>query len=285
MFRTSAKLTAVLLLSCLITSVTFGQGETLRYQVEKGVTHKYKITTESSTKAQVMGQDMNTTAGNMFAISITGEDVGKSGELIFVAKVDSNLSSIDSPMMKDTAIVSKEINGKRVKVTVSALGKTLNVTALDSIARPATPQMGAMTNPTELMRRLFIELPEKAMGTGDTWKYTRPDTVFTQGLKMISKPTITYKIAGSEEKGGYACLKITFEGTTTQYGTGSRQGMELILDGTAKSKGTAYLASKQGLLVSVEQSTSQDMTISGAGEQMFTMTQATTMKSKMALVK
>jgi len=104
-------------------------------------------------------------------------------------------------------------------------------------------------------------------------------------MKIISKPDITYKVAGSEKKSGLDCLKITFEGTASQYGTGSRQGMELVIDGTSKSKGTAYFAPKSGILVSVESSTTNDTNISGAGEQMFNGTQSVTANSKMVLVK
>jgi hypothetical protein len=61
--------------------------------------------------------------------------------------------------------------------------------------------------------------------------------------------------------------------------------MELVIDGTVKSKGTAYFAPKAGLLVSVESSSTNDMNISGAGEQMFTATQTVTSNSKMVLLK
>jgi hypothetical protein len=285
MFRSPVKLVCLILLSAAILSIAFAGGEKLRYQMPKGVTHKYKLTTDSKTKAQMMGQDFTTTSWSYFGISLTGEDAGKNSELICVGKVDSNLSKIDSPMMKDTARVMKEINGKRVRLTLSPLGKTVKSEVVDEIPQTQATQMMGGGNPTDFLRRLFVELPEKEAGVGESWKQTRPDTTNAQGMKIITKPDVTFKIAGNESVGGYDCLKITFEGASSQYGTGSRQGMELVLDGTVKSKGTVYFAPKEGLMVSLEQTSANEMNISGTGEQMFTAIQSTTSTSKVVLVK
>jgi len=285
MFRSFVKLACLTLLSAAILSVAFAGGEKLRYQLPKGVTNKYKLTSDSKTKAQMMGQDFTTTTWSLFGITLTGEDAGKNGELICVGKVDTNLTKIDSPMMKDTARVMKEINGKRVRLTLSPLGRTLKSVQVDEIPQTQAMQMMGGGNPTEFLRRLFVELPEKEAGIGDSWKQTRPDTTNAQGLKIITKPDVTFKIAGSETVGGFECLKISFEGTSSQYGTGSRQGMELVLDGTVKSKGTVYFAPKEGFMVSLEQTSTNETNISGTGEQMFTATQSTTSTSKVVLVK
>jgi hypothetical protein len=104
-------------------------------------------------------------------------------------------------------------------------------------------------------------------------------------MKMIVKPDMQFKLAGMEKMGGYDCAKITFEGTASMYGTGSRQGMEMVIDGTTKSKGTAYFAPKEGLLVSVQSESTSDTNISGTGEQMFTATQSTSASQKLKLAK
>ena len=145
-------------------------------------------------------------------------------------------------------------------------------------------QMMGGGNPTEFLRRLFVELPEKEAGIGDSWKQTRPDTTNAQGMKIITKPDVTFKIAGSETVGGFECLKISFEGTSSQYGTGSRQEWKWSL--TAQSSPKAlYFAPKEGLMVALEQTSTNEMNISGNGEQMFLATNSTTSTSKIVLVK
>jgi hypothetical protein len=285
MSRSITKSLRILLVCTTIVSIAFAGGEKLRYKMAKGSTHSYSLVSDSKTKAQMMGQDFTTSSWSMFGITVSGEGVGANGEMILIAKVDTNLSKIDSPMMKDTARVMKEINGKRVRLTVTAFGKTLKSEAVDQIEVTPAMQMSGGGNPAEFMRSLFTKLPEQEVGVGDSWKQTQPDTVTAQGFNIVVKPDVTFKIEAAEKFKGYDCLKISFEGPSTQYGTGSRQGMELVLDGTLKIKGTAYFAPKEGLLVSVEQSTASDMNISGSGEQMFTAVQSTTSQSKISLEK
>lgn len=285
MFRSLFKTLCLVLLSAAIVTVALAKGEKLRYQMAKGSAHQYTVTADNKTNAQMQGQDFTTKAWNLFGISMVGEDVGKNGELIMIAKIDTNLSKIDSPMMKDTARVMKEINGKRVRVTFTTLGKTLKTENVDQIPQAQASPMGGSMNPADFMKRLFVELPEQEVGIGDSWKQTTPDTTTAQGMKIITKPDVTFKVVGNEKMGGYDCFKITFDGTASQYGSGSRQGMDLVLDGTVKSSGTAYFAPKEGLLVHLENSSTSDLNISATGEQMFTATQSTTSVQQVALVK
>ncbi|HTY39119.1 MAG TPA: hypothetical protein VMH23_18515, partial [Bacteroidota bacterium] len=199
--------------------------------------------------------------------------------------VDTNIAKIDSPMMKDTARVIKEINGKRVRLTVTGMGKTVKTEAVDQFEVTPAMQMQGAGNPADYMRSLFAKLPEQAVGVGESWKQTAPDTVNAQGFNMIVKPDVTFKIEAAEKFGGYDCLKITFDGPSSEYGTGSRNGMDLVLDGTIKVKGTAYFAPKEGIIVGIDQATTTDMNISGTGEQMFSMTQSSTVASKVTLSK
>lgn len=284
MFRSASKSLLLLLFAAMISQL-FAGGEKLRYQMAKGSTYSYTLTSDTKSKAQAMGQEFGSTTASRFGISIAVEDVGKDGELTCIAKVDTNLTSIDSPMMKDSALVMKEINGKRTRLTLSPLGKTLNSMPVDTIQPSQMMAMMGNFNVADLLRRLLLELPVQPVGVGDTWKRTTPETLFVQGLQLIMKPDVQYRIEGTESVGGFDCAKIAYEGTASQYGTGSRQGIDLVLDGTIKTKGVAYFAPKEGVLVSIESTTENDMTVSGTGEQMFTQTQSVSSNSKMVLEK
>jgi hypothetical protein len=283
MFRNLGKALCLIMLSALVLSSSYG-GEKLRYQMAKGSTYKYILTGDTKTNVQANGQDMATNLSNYFAISLNVESTGPD-VVMLIAKVDSNKSKIESMMMKDSAMVMKEINGKRIRLTLSPLGKITKSVPIDSIVPSRAMQMMGGGNPADFLRQLFVKLPEQAVGVGETWKYTSVDTMNAQGMTIISKPDMTFKLVGSEKMGGYDCFRITFEGTASVYGTGSRQGMEMVVDGTTKSKGTTYFAPKEGVLVSVENESSSDMNISGSGEQMFTATQSTKSAQKMKLAK
>jgi len=283
MFRNFSKTICLILLSAAVISSSYG-GEKLRYQMVKGSTYKYVLTGDTKSTVQAMGQDMATNVGNYFGISLIVENTGTDA-ITLVAKVDSNVSRIESMMMKDSAMVMKEINGKRVRLTLSPLGKIVKSVIIDTVAPSRAMQMMGGANPVDFLRQLFVKLPDQAVGVGDTWKNTTPDTISAQGMSLITKPEVLFKVAGTQKVGVYDCMKITFEGTASVYGTGSRQGMEMVVDGTTKSKGTTYFAPKEGLMVSIESESSTDMNISGTGEQMFTATQSTKSAQKMKLAK
>jgi hypothetical protein len=283
MFRYFSKTLCLILLAAAVISSSYG-GEKLRYQMVKGSTYKYVLIGDTKSTVQAMGQEMATNVGNYFGISLSVESTGPDA-IILVAKVDTNLSRIESMMMKDSAMVMKEINGKRVRLTLSPLGKMVKTVVVDTIVPSRTMQMMGGANPADFLRQLFVKLPDQAVGVGDTWKNTTPDTINAQGMNLITKPDVQFKLAGTEKVGGYDCVKITFEGTASIYGTGSRQGMEMVVDGTTKSKGTTFFAPKEGLLVSIDSESTSDMNISGTGEQMFTAIQSTKSAQKMKLAK
>jgi hypothetical protein len=74
-------------------------------------------------------------------------------------------------------------------------------------------------------------------------------------IQIITKPNSQYKITGTEKVGAFECHKIETDGTASQYGAGQIQGMEVVIDGTIKSKGTVYFAPKEGSLIAIDQST------------------------------
>jgi hypothetical protein len=283
MARYFSKTLCLILLSAAVISSSYS-GEKLRYQMMKGQTYRYVLTADNKGTTQAMGQEMASKSSSYFGISLAVESSGADA-IILVAKVDSNVSNVESMMLKDSALVFKEINGKRVRITLNPLGKVVKTVAIDTVVPSRATQAIAMGNPAEFLRQLFVKLPEQTVGVGDAWKYTSPDTTSSMGMSLIMKPDVQFKVAGAEKVGGYDCLNISFEGTTSMYGTGFRQGMEMLMDGTVKSKGTAFFASKEGLLVSVESESTTEMNVSGTGEQMFTMTQSMNSVQKMKLAK
>ena len=283
MFRTTQKLLGTFLLFVAIVSYS-SAGEKLRYHMTKGATYKYTLAIDTKTAMQMMGQDMKSTSGGTMGFSLSVDELGKEGEFTCSAKLDDAKFSVDSPQMKDTALVPSQFFGKRVRITFSPLGKTLSLAPIDSL--PKLPPMSPLSgfSPTDLFRRILLELPEQEVGVGDSWKVTRADTVTRMTLQIITKPISELKVVGMETVGSYDCLKISIEGTASQYGTGTIQGMEIVLDGTTKSKGIAYFAPKEGVLVAIEQSSETETTTSGTGEQVFTQTSTTSQKTKMSLL-
>ena len=190
-------------------------------------------------------------------------------------------------MIKDSTIGAEGLKGKRSKVVVTATGKTMSVVPIDSVldtgAMAMVRGMGGFA-PGEFFRNLFLELPERLIGVGESWKYTRSDTLSREGFRIVTNPEIEYTIVGAAKVSGYDCLKIETKGTALVHGSGSQRGMDLEIDGTVKSKGIAFFAPKEGLLVLMEQSSDAERTMIGSGEGMFTSTSTTSQRSKISLL-
>lgn len=283
MFRALAKLPGTFILSAAIVSACLS-GEKLRYAMIKGSTYAYLLTQESKTAANMMGQEFTSTSTAKFWLSLRVEEVGKNGEFICVGKIDTAIMSIESPMMRDTALIPREFFGKRVHVTLSPIGKTLDVTPIDTVPPVQRLAMLGPFGPTDLFRRILFELPDQEVAIGDSWKKAQPDTSKRMNIQIIVKPNTQYKIAGKEKVGALECYKIETEGTASQYGAGQVQGMEVVIDGTIKSKGAIHFAPKEGVLVGIDQTTNVEATTSGTGEQMFTQTTSTEQRTTIKLI-
>ena len=107
MFRNFCKAICLILLSAAVISSSYG-GEKLRYQMTKGSTYKYVITADTKGTTQAMGQEMASKSLSYLAISLSIENTGADA-ITLIAKVDSNVTNIESMMMKDSAMVMKEL--------------------------------------------------------------------------------------------------------------------------------------------------------------------------------
>ena len=85
-------------------------------------------------------------------------------------------------------------------------------------------------------------------------------------------------------KNGHDCLKFTFTSTSEVTGKMNQMGMEMFLEGTGSSAGTAWLDIKLGILVTREIVSDQDLTIALTGAMKMSIPSTQTMKSTFTLV-
>jgi hypothetical protein len=260
-------------------------GQKLRYHFEKGKIYKYTTFVESKTSGQSMGQEFTLTSGADFdySLSLISADTGKiTLKLVF----DKFNIKLNLPMMgfHDSTIVMQEYVGKRLKVVVTELGKTLSVEPIDTIP-PSSLQTMINLSPAELFKQILLELPEKEMNVNNTWKKNNPDTVSRSGMKITVKPNIEFKIAGTEKKNDLSCWKIGFNGTSAIEGSGNQRGADVAIDGTVKMRGTAFFAPAAGVAVYLEQSSETEMTTTATGSQTGASTMSISTSVKNTLIK
>ena len=282
-FRTIHVMLAMLFI--LLHSHISTAGQKLRYNFEKGKTQQYSAFINSRTSGQSMGQEFSVTSGTDFDYAISLLQAA-AGELTLNVEFKKFNVKLNMPMMgfNDTTIVMKEYIGKRVKVVITDIGKTLSAVPIDTIP-PSRIQMMAGLTPSDLFKQILIELPEKEVGLNDSWKQNKPDTIFRSGMKLVMKPNIEFKITGEEKKNNLTCWKLDFSGTSTLEGSGNQRGTDVTVDGTVKLKGTMYFAPAQGISVLVEQTSDTDLTTTVTGQQTGAQTMSIKTTAKIALVK
>ena len=255
-------------------------GQKLRYNFEQGKTYKYSTTIESKTSGQSMGQEftMTTNAAIDYSFLLLNANNG-----VITLKVEFEKFNIklNMPMMgfNDSTIVMQEYIGKRVKVVISDRGKTLSVEPIDTIP-PSRIQMMAALTPSDLIKQILLELPEKELNVNDSWKKESPDTISRGGMRMVVKPNIEYKIAEAEKKNDYDCWKIAINGSSTIEGSGSQRGADVTIDGTVKINGAAYFAPAEGVAVLSDQTSETEMTTTATGSQTGASTMSISTNSK-----
>jgi hypothetical protein len=257
----------------------------LRYKFDPGKQYRYETSMENKTNGHGMGQDFSVSYQSYLTYTVYVEDY-RYGMFSLLITLEKFVNRIHMPMLgyRDSTVVMKEWEGKRVKVVMDDYGRTVSSQAVDSISPSSLGPM-VQLGPADMFRHIFFELPEKNVGIDSSWRKFETDTAAQMGLQLIIKPNIDFLIASTEPQEGYPCWKISFGGTTTTSGAGSIQGTDIAVDGSTKIAGTAYFAPTEGLLIAADQTNDSEMTQTFSGAQIGSQTVASVAVIKSTLKK
>ncbi len=261
------RLLVSVLLGALVLSL--GQaGQKLRYKFEQGKTYRYEIHANNSVTGQAQGQDFTADSKTKLVIGLVLDKTLPDGSVELIGSFESFQSTLNIPMMgmRDTTIDFADLAGKRVRITMTPRGKTTAIATIDTMPRNMLLSMSG-GQPADLFRRVMPELPEQEIAEKGTWTQAQPETTKTSGMTVVSKPNVTFTVAGSEAHNEHACWKITFTGTVTTEGSGTMRGVDVTTDGSVKTAGTIFLAPKEGILVDYQSTYDADQTQTFSGAQ------------------
>jgi hypothetical protein len=237
----------------------------LRMGMKEGKTYIYGDLVKADVTQEMMGQEMKTSSVSRTVTRLAIEKADASA-ISAMQSLDSSVVSVKNPRM-DTVIVNPDVIGKRTRITLSTLGKVLKRAVIDSINTPNGPMRGGSIR--DAMRAHI--LPEAPVSVGGTWNGSMADTNEAMGGKLVTATTLTYTLVGEEQKAGYACVKITFTGTTTIEGKGSGMGMEIFTEGKGTVGGTLWFDVAAGVTVTEEVKLESEMTAAVTGQQSMTI--------------
>jgi len=279
-----SKLMLVVLAVSMIAALAFAAGAyKFAYRFQKGQHLKYLTSVKTDQSMEMMGQEMTSVVEGTSLMHIDVENVDKDGSVTMVYALDSLSTHVKSqnPPMDSTFRNPEGLLGKRTRQVMSALGKKIKSTVVDSVKLSGmAAQMGGQHSSLHL-----IEFPGKDVKLGETWKVAKTDTMEQGGGKVVLSPDHTYTVGAEVDTLGYKCVRIAYSGTVKIKGEGKNMGMNFFVEGEGPSNGIAYFAPKDGLLIVATNNVDLEMTIALTGQMSMTIPQSTSTKTVVTLVK
>jgi hypothetical protein len=292
------KILSSILFTLLLAGLTYGQPYSLNFRYVKGESYRYSLESNSQTMTEMNGQERQSANAASQQALLTVDDIAAGGNISFISQWEK-METKSNFNGRDTTIQMKNLIGKRSRIEVSAEGKILKTSMIDSIV-PEAPRDGARPGnnrgggPGGMMFRggrggnsairLFYP-PSKPVASGDSWQLLRSDTTFDQARNaMVTTTKINYKLGSKETKNGVECLKITYKGTKTIAGKTVRGGNESVQDSRSEMKGTIWFDAAKGIVNMEEFSEDSQSTMAITGDRAMMIPSTTFMKGTYTLV-
>jgi hypothetical protein len=256
-------------------------GLILQYRMAEDQMQKYQLTIKQTQDAEVMGQQMKTE--NKIKIAFTAKSKGlKENNQQLGITIDSMSININGPQGELSPDMST-VEGKSFDMTVSGLGKELDLSGAESIQYDLG-QAGKRDLASNF-QAMFPDLADKPVKIGDTW--TSKDAITEKvgnGEIKISLESLN-TLVGFETVDGLECAKITAKITGTLEGGGEQMGADLAFKGEIEGTETWHFAYKEGFFVNLIADVLTKGTVSVRGPQEISIPMVQNMRIETKLIK
>jgi hypothetical protein len=130
----------------------------------------------------------------------------------------------------------------------------------------------------------FTKLPGTPVAIGEKWTYTQTDTTKIGEGFTITTSNNEYTLLQKEMKDGHECFNIAFTSKSETTGKMMQMGMEMFIEGSAETKGAAWIDPKLGILVAKESVTNQELTYALTGQMTMSIPSTQVIKSSYKLI-
>ena len=242
------RISLLLLLMAVIaaTSATYAQ----KIDVKKG--QKLETLTTTKMNMEMMGQNIDYESSTTSNVEV--KDVSEAGYLFSTTVKHLTLKSngmgqdmsFDSDKKEDLDGQMGQLLKGKLGVTqelqVDKYGKVADTKDKDTSAKKNGGSMSDMMSMSGDLSKgqpypILIQLPAKAIKTGDTW-------TDSSGTTASIKTVVTYTLKAITAEGAV----VSFAGTFAKGGTVEQNGMEIQVDLTGSTKGEATYETNSGLL-------------------------------------
>lgn len=243
------------------------RGLNLEYRFTGKKPLSYRMTNTFKQTLDIMGQSMEVNADGETAFTLNPKGAA---EDVYTLDVAIDAASFDIKSMAGNIEPDmSELVGKHFDMTLTLLGKELDVSGAEELTYDMGPQ--GTGNMSSQFQATFPDLPGRPVAVGDTW--TSSDTVRDKSEKGENAIILhnTHTIDGFETIGGMECVRIKNAFNGALEGKGQQQGMDFVSKAKIEGAETWYFAYKKGVFVKTVSSGSAKGTIVGSGMQDITI--------------
>ena len=137
------------------------------------------------------------------------------------------------------------VRGKFVNLNLSTRGIASNIAPSDTLnLETARQAVGFDLFSRELLNRMliFMEFPENNVATGESWSYTRVDTITREGQRLRTQRMVQCKLLEDTTMENHPCRRIAFSTFARIEGAVGPIGSSVGMKGTTTSEGVFYMS-------------------------------------------
>jgi len=275
------KKTFCVLISVLMTGTLPAQEKfSLEFSYKQGQVFRYRSSSTYDMTQEMNGQEMKMSGTNSSVLKLEVESVSAGGNMTFINSYEEMKSSMKNNMM-DTTIIQNDVIGKRGKVVIDKPGKEISKEMIDTVKSDRGAGAGSIASMYSVN---FVKLPDNPVAIGEKWTYSHTDTTkMGEGYTVTSAET-EYTLLQKEMKDGHECFNIAIVSKSETTGKLMQMGMEVFLEGSAESRGAAWIDPKLGILVARETESTQDITYALTGQMKMSIPSTQIIKSSYKLL-
>ncbi len=256
------------------------EGVVLEYRMPEGQLLRYRSIQKMDQKMELMGQQTDVKADKTLEFLI--ESKGRQGDnyqlTITIESMEAGIDTEQGDFDADT----EGVIGKSFDMTISYLGKEIDLSGADAIEYGVGPQ--GMRNMEPDFMAFFFDVAEGPVKIGDTWM-SQDTIVVEEGdleIYIISESANT--LAGFETIKGMNCAKVEAEVIGAVSGEGQEGEASITFEGTLEGMETWYFAYEKGLFVKSLSDLFLEATIAVIGPSEMTIPMSQKMKFETKLI-
>jgi hypothetical protein len=272
-------LAAIVLLAISITA-----SAQWRYKFVPGEKLNYAVVSNTEVNTSQGGQDMTMQNDANQSVEITVEKV-EGDNVTLVTTPTSIKMHMNAPMMGDTSLELKDLEGKRTRHWLTNAGKMLHSPELLDTGKIGDPMVAEMARGLRSSMNVLHELPAGVVAKGGAWSLTKTDTQDVQQGKVFSTTLIKGTYARDCDTLGHKCAVLNYTVGITMEGNMKIQNMfDAAISGEGSGKGTVYFDVARGRMLTNISNVELNQQIAITGQQSMVIPQTMTTTTKISLV-